>query len=159
MGWFSKLFGGGAKDVGEAAKSTFEGVGSFSRDLRTAFTGKLDPQLAAEMQTRLAELDNVLATGQQEIAKLEAQHPSVLVAGWRPAIGWVAAMALFAFFVPQFVVGSWVWARECFAALEGQQPLPEYPVSAAGLMELVLALLGMGALRTAEKFRGVQDRH
>ena len=57
-----------------------------------------DPNQAAqakatllEMQTK-GELDQML--GQLEINKAEASSSSTFVAGWRPAIGWVCALAL-----------------------------------------------------------------
>ena len=35
-----------------------------------------------------------LVQGQLDINKQEAQHGSIFVAGWRPAIGWVCGIAL-----------------------------------------------------------------
>ena len=56
-------------------------IGGLALDIREAIKGKeLDPQ-------RLIEL-------QAEINKLEAQHRSIFVAGWRPFIGWICGFAL-----------------------------------------------------------------
>ena len=77
-----------------------------------------------------------------EMNKIEAQHRSLFVAGWRPAIGWICAAGIaFAFIgnplLERFVEGDPV-----------KVPLDM-------ILELVLAMLGMGALRTFEKVKGV----
>jgi hypothetical protein len=91
--------------------------------------------------------------GQAEIAlnKLEAQHRSVFVAGWRPAIGWIAAVSLGCFYIPQGLVGAMLWARECIAN-NVLTPFPGLQID--GLTELVVAMLGLGGLRTLEKVMG-----
>ena len=76
-----------------------------------------------------------------ELNKVEAQHRSVFVAGWRPAVGWVCVIGIgFAF------VGNPLLTR-----FIGGAPV-EVPLDM--IMELVLAMLGMGALRTIEKIQG-----
>lgn len=88
---------------------------------------------------------------QVELNRLEAQHRSVFVAGWRPAIGWVCAMALGCYYLPQFALAALLWLRLAWAA----EALPPYPVTEiAGLTELVVALLGLAGLRTVEKAAG-----
>ncbi len=84
--------------------------------------------------------------GQIEINKTEANHASVFVAGWRPALGWVCAAGAGAAYVliPLFgAVQAW-W---------GGSPIPVYDVS--NLMTLVAALLGLGGLRSFEVAKGV----
>jgi hypothetical protein len=95
--------------------------------------------------TRLAQQPNL---AQVELNKVEASHRSVFVAGWRPAIGWVAAASLFFFYVPQYVVATIVWIKLLVA---NDWVMVPYPVGVDGVMELVIALLGMGALRTVDK--------
>ena len=61
-----------------------DGLGGFATDIREAIKGKeIDPNKALE----LVKLQN-------EINKVEAQHRSVFVSGWRPFIGWVCGVAL-----------------------------------------------------------------
>ncbi len=86
--------------------------------------------------------------GQQRVNEAEASHPSLFVAGWRPAVGWVCAAGLaYQYFLRPLVEwGVGVWSPGA--------PLP--PTLDGGLMELVLALLGIGGLRTIEKCRGVR---
>ena len=69
-----------------------------------------------EMEAKLLEAATAQASQQAEINKLEAQHSSIFVAGWRPYIGWVCGMAIaWAFLVapmlswllPVLGVGQW----------------------------------------------------
>jgi len=146
MGWLGDLFQGGAKGVGEAAQSTLEGVGTASRDIRTALTGKLDPEVAAELEGKFAEIDKAIALGQAEINKAEAQHTSVFVAGARPALLWVFVLAFFYNFV----------LRPIFVGFDiGDMPA----IDATALWPLMGGMLGLGGMRTYEKQKGVQDKH
>lgn len=101
----------------------------------------------ADMEAALVKAANEAAMAQVEVNKIEAGHSSVFVAGWRPAIGWVCAAALaWAFIVAP--VASWT-----MAALGVRETLPA--IGTDNLFELVLAMLGLGGLRTFEKMRGV----
>jgi Protein of unknown function (DUF3154). len=97
----------------------------------------------AELRSGLFELDRV----QSEVNKAEAANPSLFVSGWRPAIGWTCAGALFYqyVFVP---LGMWIltWT--------GLSP-PQPPTLDDTLWQLMFGMLGMGGLRTFEKLKGV----
>lgn len=97
----------------------------------------------AMMQAK-GELDLML--GQIEINKNEAQHSSVFVAGWRPFIGWVCGLAL-AYEYLMLPLFSWLSLNA------GWQQPPHLVMD--GMMELVLAMLGVAGLRTFEKYKGV----
>lgn len=85
-------------------------------------------------------MDITVGILQTEINKIEAQHRSLFVAGWRPAIGWVCAIGLaFPFIVNPLIE----WAGGTGLKIPMDQ-----------LMELVVALLGLGTLRTFEKLAG-----
>jgi hypothetical protein len=85
---------------------------------------------------------------QVEMNKVEAQHRSIFIAGWRPAIGWTLAISLFTYYVPQFIVATALWVKLCYIA----QGVVAYPISdISGLTQLVLGMLGLGTLRTVEK--------
>jgi hypothetical protein len=76
-------------------------------------------------------------TGQLDTDKAEAASGSTLVAGWRPAIGWVCAMGLFSQFLvrPLF---NWV-------AILVHRPDVVFPsLDLSTLMTLVFAMLGIG---------------
>lgn len=101
----------------------------------------------ADMEAALVKAANEAALAQVEVNKIEASHASVFVAGWRPFIGWVCGAAL----AWAFIVGpvlSW-----SLAVLGVRESLP--PIMTDNLFELVLAMLGLGGLRTFEKMRGV----
>lgn len=103
-------------------------------------------QLDAEMeQLRLAvSLDQ----GQLEINKVEAQHASVFVAGWRPYIGWVSGTALAYHTILQPLLAFSI------ANSTGQPAqLPEFQTEL--MIGVLMAMLGMGGYRTFEKFKGV----
>ena len=97
----------------------------------------------AMMQAK-GELDLML--GQIDINKSEAQHSSVFVAGWRPFIGWVCGLAL-AYEYLMLPLFSWLSLNA------GWQQPPHLVMD--GMMELVLAMLGVAGLRTFEKYKGV----
>jgi hypothetical protein len=101
----------------------------------------------AEMELQLVNAANEAALAQVEVNKIEAGHSSVFVAGWRPSIGWVCAAGLaWAFVVAP--VASWA-----LMVLGVKAELPA--IQFDHLFELVLAMLGIGGLRTFEKMRGV----
>jgi hypothetical protein len=78
---------------------------------------------------------------QAEINKIEAQHRSIFVAGWRPFIGWICGIGLFFTFIINPLLQWW----------SGQEG-PALPLDAMTM--LVTALLGLGGLRTFEKLSG-----
>jgi len=140
MGILSKIFG-----AGEAAAKPIEAVGNVLDNL---FTSKDEKLTHEEVRMRLAMQPGM---AQVELNKIEAGHRSAFVAGWRPAIGWVCAASLFFFYVPQYVIATGIWIKLLAA---NDWALVPYPVDAKGVLELVIALLGMGTLRTFEKTIG-----
>ena len=100
-----------------------------------------------QLEAQLVTAANQAALAQVEVNKVEAAHSSVFVAGWRPSIGWVCAAGLaWAFVVAP--VASWA-----LMVLGVKAELPA--IQFDHLFELVLAMLGIGGLRTFEKLRGV----
>lgn len=114
----------------------------------------VDKDKRNELNLRLKELEDkaeqriheqVLA--QSEINKVEASNGSVFVAGWRPFIGWVGGAGL----AWSFVVGPLVeWVSRLFGWTGA---MPELDMSQ--LITIVLAMLGVGTMRTVEKIKGV----
>lgn len=91
-----------------------------------------------ELQLRIAQQPQL---AQIELNKVEASHRTLFVAGWRPAIGWVGAIGLaFAFLINPVL--QWLTG----------DPGPVLPMD--NIMELILGMLGLGALRTFEKYTG-----
>lgn len=89
-----------------------------------------------------------LVQGQLEINKAEAQHKSLFVAGWRPGVGWICAIALGWNFIAQPLL-SWGFF---VSGLD----LENAPTLDTGeLTTILLGMLGLGGLRTYEKRLGV----
>ena len=113
-----------------------------------------DPAQAATAKLELIKLqqsgDLAQMTGQLDINKIEAASNSTFVSGWRPAIGWVCALAL----LYQYLVRP--LAVAVFAAVG--HPLPTMPGLDENLWQLMMAMLGMGGLRTFEKVQGVANK-
>ena len=128
MGFLSGLLGG-------SAAAPITAVGNVLDSLFTSDEEKLDKQA---LLTKLAQQPNL---AQVELNKVEAGHRSIFVAGWRPAIGWVCTAGLAMTFLVNPIL-QW------FTGKTG----PELPEGI--ILELVLALLGLGALRTVEKMNG-----
>jgi hypothetical protein len=102
-------------------------------------------QAAAKLELMKLQQNGELAqiTGQMEINKAEAASSSVFVSGWRPSVGWVCSAG----FAVQFVIGP---LAEWGAALAGHHV--KFPQMDTGtMMPLLLGMLGLGGLRTAEK--------
>ena len=120
-----------------------EGVGKIADDLITSD----EERMKLALEEKAMETD--LIKGQLEINKVEAQHKSIFVAGWRPAIGWVGALALFYQFIlyPRL---TWVWA---WKHIEGKAPPP---LDASTLMTVVTGMLGIAGMRSFDKFKGTQ---
>lgn len=112
-----------------------EAVGNVVDKLFTSDDERLSHK---EVQQRLAMQPQL---AQVELNKVEAQHRSMFVAGWRPAIGWVCALGLLFMFV----------LNPCIQWFTGA-PGPELPGEV--IASLVTSLLGLGALRTFEKTVG-----
>ena len=109
-------------------------------------------QAAAKLELFKLQQSGELAqiAGQMEINKVEAANPSVFVSGWRPAIGWICGAG----FAVQFVVGP---LAEWGSALYGH-PVKFPAMDTGTMMPLLLGMLGLGTLRTAEKIQGVASK-
>jgi hypothetical protein len=106
-------------------------LGEFAKDLREAIKGKeIDPEKAL----KLIEIQN-------EVNKIEAQHRSIFVAGWRPFIGWVCGLALLYNFIIRDLV-AWVSPNIMPPALQMEH-----------LLTVLMGMLGLGGLRTYEKLK------
>lgn len=99
-----------------------------------------------EMQAALMKYAAEQGAQQAEINQAEAANPNLFVAGWRPAIGWACATAFIFIYVLAPIVS---WAASFFGAVV---PMPQFNVDA--LMSLTLGMLGLGAMRSFDKWRG-----
>ena len=104
----------------------------------------LKKKLDHELRSQIVSLD--LAQAQANVE--QAKHSSVFIAGARPAIMWICAFGLGWQFVFQPVAVGGI-------AISGADVVLPV-IQTEGLMSLTLALLGLGSMRTAEKWKGVQ---
>jgi len=124
-----------ASILGLEPAKTVEQVGKALGDLFTSDDERLSHKEVMERIKQRPELAQV------ELNKIEAAHRSIFVAGWRPFIGWVCGVAL----AENFVIFPII------KLFTEQVPV----MDTESLMKLVIAMLGLGGLRTYEKLKGV----
>jgi len=88
------------------------------------------------------------ANAQARINEQEAQHKSLFVAGWRPAVGWIAAIALGWNYIVQPLL-MWIG----FLMDVDLSGAPKLDTNE--LVTILMGMLGLGSLRTYEKYKGV----
>lgn len=129
MGWLKDIMGGGP--VTEPIKAVGNVV--------TSIWGTKGEKLTHEQV--MAKLAAAPHLANMELNKVEAGHRSIFVAGWRPFIGWVCGLGL----ANAFLVTPFLEAYTSATAMDIPTDI---------MLELVLGMLGLGALRTAEKLKG-----
>lgn len=107
---------------------------------------------SAEAQLIKAQMDAAIAGVQQQIDinKIEAASTNVFVSGWRPFVGWVcgSAFALHFLFLPLLN-----WLAELF----GHDAIA-IPFDMTTLSTVLMGMLGLGTMRSVEKWRGVASK-
>lgn len=88
-----------------------------------------------------------LLTGQMEINKTEAASKNLFVAGWRPFVGWVCGFGL-AYAAILEPLMRFIASVNDYA---GTFPIIDTTIT----MQVLLGMLGLGAMRTREKEKGV----
>ena len=107
-------------------------ISGLGLEIRELLKGKeIDPQKLIELQG--------------EINKIEAQHRTIFVAGWRPFIGWVCGVALAYNFILRDLLVWFIGPEQVPPALQMEH-----------LMTVLIGMLGLGGMRTFEKFK---DKH
>jgi len=104
--------------------------------------------LVHEITTMAEKHAQELAKGQIEINKISAGHKSLFVSGWRPAVGWTCCLGMASNFllIPL--------ANFTLALSKSTIVVPLIDLST--MMPVLLGMLGLGAMRTVEKTKGVQ---
>lgn len=104
---------------------------------------KLKLQLELATKEIVQEHERLLA--QINVNAEEAKHPNIFVSGWRPAVGWIGALGLlYAVLVHPYMV--WISTLASFA--------PPPPVEQGILQYLLGAMLGVGTMRSIDKWGG-----
>ena len=105
-------------------------------------------RIAHELATMSEKHAQQLALAQIEVNKAEAASGSIFKGGWRPAVGWVCAIA----FAYHFIVKDLV-VFVCAASGVALPDLPEFDMGT--LLTVLGGMLGIGGLRTYEKQKGL----
>jgi len=103
--------------------------------------------LAHEIATMAEKHANDIAKAQIEVNKVEAASSSLWVSGWRPAVGWVCVMGM----AGNFMVIP--FANFVLALLDIDVIIPLVPLDT--MMPVLMGMLGLGAMRSFEKTKGV----
>ena len=104
-------------------------------------------KLAHEVATMAQKHAQELAKAQLEVNKTEAAHKSLFVAGWRPAVGWCCVLGM----TGNFLVIP--MANFTLALMEVQVNIPLIDLET--MMPVLMGMLGLGAMRSYEKVKGV----
>ena len=116
-----------------------------------------DPEQKAKAQVELLRLQQEgafreleaelqIALAQAEINKVEAASQSRFQAGWRPGAGWVCVAGLAYEFLARPIL-PWI------LTVSGATGVPELPSLDGVLFELIFGMLGLGAMRTTERWK------
>ena len=104
-------------------------------------------KLAHEISTMAERHAQELAKGQLEINKAEAQSRNIFVAGWRPVIGWTCGVAMAYNYVIHPIMIF------VLAQLDYLVALPALDLGE--MMPVLMGMLGLGSLRSFEKYKGI----
>ena len=103
----------------------------------------------AQQAGMFKEMDAQIEVAKAQIAvnAVEAASPSLFTSGWRPFVGWLCGVGL-------------GWNFIIRPALEAGMTVAGHPIALPAadmseLMPLLFGLLGLGAMRTVEKIKGV----
>lgn len=140
------------------------GIAEAASGIASSVIGGLDDLFTSDEERLAAKLKLQEKLMQPQIIQAmttlkEAEHPSVFVAGWRPALGWIAAAGLGWEFVLRPLAASGLTLLSLHgsvnpaACVQAAADLPH--LDSAQLMALVATLLGVAGYRTFEKAKGV----
>lgn len=107
--------------------------------------------IAFELATMAEKHAQELSAAQLEVNKVEAAHKNLFVAGWRPAVGWVCCLGMASNFIVVPITNF------ILAITNTNIVVPLIELSE--MMPVLLGMLGLGAMRTVEKAKGVHGKH
>jgi hypothetical protein len=141
MSFLSTLFSGGdsIKAIGDTVDNLFtsdeERIEKKNEMLKS--NREFDFQ-----ENKLIAAQNIAQT---EVNKVEAASSSLFVAGWRPAIGWVGAIALFYQFIAYPLL---LWLPI--------DPPPQ--IDSSQLYPIIMGMLGIAGMRSYDKAKGTDTK-
>lgn len=145
-GLISWLMGSTVEAAGKGAGEVLNGVGDAAIKIRSAVTGDLSPEKKAEVELAIVQLENRILIAQNDLNKLDAQSGSLFKGGWRPFTGWSCAAG---FFYTAILWPFLSWGSKNLGWVEPPA------IDSELLIYVLLALLGIGGLRSFEKGKGI----
>ena len=129
-------------------------VGGLLDDLFTSDEERLRAAIESrKLDIEEDRIDAELLKGQQDINKEEAKHSTILVAGWRPYVGWVCGFGLtYQFLLYPFMQWMWRFAQAMEWIPRDLDPPPVLDLTV--LMTLLFGLLGLSTQRSIERIKG-----
>lgn len=136
MSIWDSLFGGG---------NIVKAVGDTIDNLFTSDEERLEKEIELTKAEQEYKYKHAKLIADQNIAQTkvnveEARSGNLFVAGWRPAIGWVGALALFYQFIVYPIMGYFV------------ADMPE-PLDYSMLFTIITGMLGIAGMRSYDKLK------
>ena len=107
----------------------------------------LRSKLSHEIATMAEKNAHEQIKAQLEINKKEAQHNSLFVSGWRPAVGWTCCLGMAANFL--------IIPMTNFALALASSNITIPLIDLETMLPVLLGMLGLGGMRSYEKSKGV----
>ena len=104
-------------------------------------------KLTHEISTMAEKNAHEQIKAQLEINKTEAQHKSLFVSGWRPAVGWTCCLGMAANFL--------IIPMTNFALALASSNISIPLIDLETMLPVLLGMLGLGGMRSYEKSKGV----
>jgi hypothetical protein len=135
-----------------AVGSIIEAVGKVAGDLITTDKEKMEMEIEQrKLDLEEKKLDMAGDMAQIEVNKEEAKSSSFFVSGWRPFIGWGCGIA--------FIYSTLIEPVCRFVAMTVFMYNGSFPTIDSDLtMQVMLGMLGLGAMRSYEKKSGVASK-
>ncbi len=152
-----KPSGDTVKGVLNGASNVVKSVGAASTRIREAITGDLPSdvklkleEIASELEKQKTELDKTVIETTNQINLEYAKKNNWFFSGWRPAFAWIGVIA----FLLNYII--FPLSNLLLKYLEIDFKLE---INVGELYPLVISLLGLGTLRTAEKKANIHNSH
>jgi hypothetical protein len=114
------------------------GIGGITDVLKELIQLFPNAEQRAAAANKLQDAESAIAAAQSATNTAEASNPSIFVAGWRPACGWVCLLGLL---------------YNCVIAPPFHLPIGDTNT----LIGILGGMLGLGTMRTFEKVKGIPE--
>lgn len=111
-----------------------------------------DPAEKAKAEASLRQDLMQWDKSQTDVNAVEAANPNLFVSGWRPSIGWTCSITFALYYIPMAIAinALWIWA-----CIKAGTILPHPDMGMQDIMGLMGSILGIGGMRSWEKYKGL----